>query len=265
MAKARVRDLELAYDDMGAGTPVVLLHGFPFNRSLWRAQAVTLAANHRVVTPDLRGFGESTVVAEPATMTALAEDVAALLDELQLARVTLGGLSMGGYVALAFYRLFPRRVRALVLADTRPQADTAAARTNRENMAQRALAEGMHTIADAMLPKLLTPATHATRPEIVAHVREMILATPPVGAAAALRGMALRRDQTNLLPNILAPTLVIVGSEDAITPPVDAELMRREIRGARLVRIEGAGHCSNLERADDFNHALLTFLADIEP
>lgn len=265
MVKARVRGLELAYTDAGAGTPVVLLHGFPFNCSLWRAQAAALAAHHRVVAPDLRGFGESTVAEEPATMAAMAEDVAALLDELQLERVTLGGLSMGGYVALAFYRLFPRRVRALVLADTRPQADTAEARTGRETMAQRALAEGMHTIADAMLPKLLTPATHAARPEIVAHVREMILTTPPAGAAAALRGMALRRDQTNLLPNILAPTLIIVGSEDTITPPTDAELMRREIRGARLVVIAGAGHCSNLERADEFNEALRKFLIDIEP
>jgi 3-oxoadipate enol-lactonase len=265
MAKARVRGLELAYDDMGAGTPVVLLHGFPFNRSLWHEQATVLASRHRVITPDLRGFGESTVVEEPATMAAMASDVAALLDELQLARVTLGGLSMGGYVALAFYRLFPYRVRALVLADTRPQADTAEARVGRETMAQRALAEGMQPIADAMLPKLLAPATYAERPEIVARVREMILTTQPAGAAAALRGMALRRDQTDLLSDILAPALIIVGSADAITPPTDAELMRREIRGARLVVIDGAGHCANLERADDFNEALSKFLGDIEP
>src|SRR5437763_10626095 len=211
MTKAHVRGLELAYDAAGAGAPVVLLHGFPFNRSLWREQATALAASYRVVTPDLRGFGASTVVAEPATMESLAEDVAALLDELELKRVTLGGLSMGGYVALAFYRLFPRRVRALVLADTRPQADTAEARANRETLAGRALDEGMQPIADAMLPKLLAPATHKQRPEIVARVREMILQTPTAGAAAALRGMALRRDQTDLLPDILAPTLSLVG------------------------------------------------------
>jgi 3-oxoadipate enol-lactonase len=157
MNKVNVRGLELAYEERGTGVPVVLLHGFPFDHSLWREQTATLAASHRVITPDLRGFGASSVIDEPATMELMAQDVAALLDELKLERVVLGGLSMGGYVALAFYRLCPRRVRALVLADTRPQADTDEARANRETTAQRALAEGMHTIADAMLPKLLAP------------------------------------------------------------------------------------------------------------
>ena len=265
MSKVSVRGLELAYDDAGAGAAVVLLHGFPFDRSLWREQAAALAATHRVVTPDLRGFGESTVVDEPATMEQMAKDVVALLDELRIERFVLGGLSMGGYVAFALYRLFPRRVRALVLADTRPQGDTDEARAGRETMARRALTEGMRPIADAMLPKLLAPATHAGRPEIVARVREMILATPPAGAAAALRGMALRRDQTDLLPDIIAPTLVLVGGEDAITPPAEAELMRREIRGARLEVMAGAGHCSNLERPEEFNRALGTFLNELEP
>ncbi|PYS91042.1 MAG: alpha/beta hydrolase [Acidobacteria bacterium] len=256
MTKAHVRGLEMAYDDAGAGVPVVLLHGFPFNRSLWREQVAVLSQNHRVITPDLRGFGETTATDEPATMETMAEDVAALLDELKLERVVLGGLSMGGYVALAFYRLFPQRVRALMLADTRPQADTEEARRNRETLATRALAEGMQPIADAMLPKLLTPATQTERPEIVARVREMIMSTSPVGAAAALRGMALRRDQTDLLPEIDVPTLIIVGSEDAITPPQDAELMHRAIRGSLFKVIAGAGHCSNLERPDEFNRAL---------
>ena len=256
MSKAQVRGLELAFDDAGAGVPVVLLHGFPFNRSLWREQVAALKASHRVITPDLRGFGETTATSEPATMEMMAEDVAALLDELKLERVVLGSLSMGGYVALAFYRLFPARVRALMLADTRPQADTAEARANRETLAQRALNEGMQPIADAMLPKLLTPATHKEQPEIVARVREMIMTTSPVGAAAALRGMAVRRDQTDLLPEINVPTLIIVGSEDAITPPQEAELMHRAIRGSLLKVIAGAGHCANLERADEFNRVL---------
>ena len=265
MSKINVRGLELAYDEQGTGAAVVLLHGFPFDRSLWREQAAALAATHRVITPDLRGFGASTVVDEPATMEQMAQDVAALLDELGIKRFVLGGLSMGGYVAFAFYRLFPRRVRALVLADTRPQGDTDEARSNRETLAQRALAEGMRPIADAMLPKLLASATHAERPEIVARVREMITSTSPAGAAAALRGMALRRDQTNLLPNILAPTLILVGSEDALTPPTEAELMRREIRGARLEVIAGAGHCSNLERPEQFNRTLTKFLHELAP
>ena len=265
MSVARVRGIELAYEVSGAGAPVVLLHGFPFNRTLWREQTEALRERYTVITIDLRGHGETPATGDaPATMEVMAEDVAALLDELQFERVVLGGLSMGGYVALAFYRLFPERVRALLLADTRPQADTDEARLNREDTATRVLREGMQTIGEAMLPRLLAPAIHAERTEIVAHVRDMILHTDPQGAAAALRGMAVRRDQTELLREIKCPTLIIVGSLDAITTPADAELMQREIRGSRLVVIEGASHVSNLERPAEFNRALEKFLDELE-
>jgi 3-oxoadipate enol-lactonase len=263
LSKARVRNLELAYETAGTGAPVVLLHGFPFNRSLWREQVEALGHAQRVIAPDLRGFGATTATNEPATMETYAADVCALLDELELERVVLGGLSMGGYVALAFYRRYPERVRALILADTRPQADTEEARRTRELQAQRALAAGMQEIAEAMLPKLLTRATRANRPEIVARVREMILSISPVGAAAALRGLALRRDQTDLLAEINVPTLIMVGNEDEITPPFVAEQMQRAIRGSQLEVVEGASHCANLERADEFNHALINFLSTL--
>ncbi|MDQ1589990.1 MAG: hypothetical protein QOG71_617 [Pyrinomonadaceae bacterium] len=264
MSIARVRGIELAYEVSGAGSPIVLLHGFPFNRTLWREQVEALSDRHRVITVDLRGHGETTATRDPATMEAMAGDVAALLDELHITRVALGGLSMGGYVALDFYRLFPERVAALVLADTRAQADTDEARLAREETATRALGEGMHTIAGAMLPKLLAPATHAERPEIVARVREMILNTDPQGAASALRGMAVRRDQTELLGEINCPTLILVGSLDQITPPADAERMHRGIRNSRLEVIAGAGHVSNLERPLEFNRALENFLREAE-
>lgn len=264
MATATVRGLSMNYTEAGAGAPVVLLHGFPFNHSMWRGQVEALRHTHRVITPDLRGHGATSVTSEAATMEEMAQDVAALLDQLEVERATFGALSMGGYVTLAFCRLFPQRVRALILADTRPHADTNEARANREAMAQHALAEGMAAIAETMLPKLLAPATLNDQPEITARVREMILNTQPEGAAAALRGMARRRDQTSLLPEILAPTLIIVGSEDALTPPADSELMHREIRGSQLVVIEGAGHVSNIERPTEFNDALTKFLRALE-
>ncbi|MDQ1558216.1 MAG: hypothetical protein QOD32_1276 [Pyrinomonadaceae bacterium] len=264
MSVARVRGIELAYESSGAGLPIVLLHGFPFNRTLWREQVEALRDRHRVITVDLRGHGETTATRDPATMEAMAGDVAALLNELHITRVALGGLSMGGYVAFAFYRLFPERVSALVLADTRAQADTEEARRMREETATRALGEGMHTIAEAMLPKLLAPATHAERPEIVARVREMILNTDPQGAASALRGMAVRRDQTEFLGEINCPTLVVVGSLDQITPLADSERMNRAIRGSRLEVIAGAGHVSNVERPSEFNRALENFLREAE-
>jgi 3-oxoadipate enol-lactonase len=255
-----VRGIEIAYEDTGRGEPVVLLHGFPFDRSLWRGQAEALDEGFRVIAPDLRGFGDSSAGDGPATMEEMAADVAALLDELGVGRAVVGGLSMGGYIGLAFARLYPERVRALVLADTRAEADSDEARRTREETALRALAEGMTTIADAMMPKLLAPATLDARPEVVERVRDMILGTIPAGAAAALRGMALRRDQTDWLAEINAPTLIIVGSEDAITPPALSEAMRAKIVGARLEVIEGAGHVSNLERPGEFDRALADFL-----
>ena len=261
---ARVRGIEIAYDDSGgAGAPVVLLHGFPFNRSLWREQAAALGATHRVVTPDLRGHGETSVTSGQATMEMMAEDVAALLDELGLKRVVLGGLSMGGYVTLAFYRLFPERVRALVLADTRPQGDDDKARQTREETARRALREGVGVIVESMLPKMLAPATLEGAPHVVERVREMMLGTEPEGAAAALRGMAVRRDQTDLLEGIKVPTLIVVGAEDAITPPKDSETMHALVSGSLMKVIARAGHVSNVERPAEFNRALADFLKSL--
>jgi 3-oxoadipate enol-lactonase len=260
MSSISVRGIEMAYDERGSGPAVVLLHGYPFNRSMWREQVEALSASYRVITPDLRGHGETSASHEPATMDEMAQDVAALMDELNVQRAAVGGLSMGGYVTLAFYRRFPLRVRALILADTRPQADTEEARTNREQQARKALKEGMKEIAGVLLPKVLAPATLRERPDVVARVRKMMVKTKPEGAATALRGMAARIDQTDFLPRILAPTLIIVGSQDELTPPADAEVMRREIRGSRLEIIQGAAHVSNIENPTAFNRALKEFL-----
>lgn len=262
--KKLVRGVEIAYDDVGSGPSVVLLHGYPFNRSMWSDQVEELRKHHRVIVPDLRGHGESVVTLSPATMQSMASDVASLLESLNISRATIGGLSMGGYVALAFYRLFPLRVRSLVLADTRAQGDTDEAKQNREQQAEKALREGMEGIADGLLPKLLAPETVTKHPEIVKRLRAMMAETNPEGAAAALRSMAERQDQTSFLSRIIAPTLILVGSEDAITPVADSELMHREIGGSRLRIIEGAGHVSNLERPEEFNAALVKFLNDVE-
>jgi pimeloyl-ACP methyl ester carboxylesterase len=263
-SKKVVRGIEIAYDDVGSGPAVVLLHGYPFNRSMWRAQVEELRKNHRVIVPDLRGHGESAVTPGPTTMESMALDVASLLESLNISRATIGGLSMGGYVALAFYRLFPLRVRALVLADTRAQADTDEGKQNREQQAEKALREGLGVIADALLPKLLAPKTVTERPDIVRRLREMMVGTQPEGAAAALRGMAVRRDQTSFLSRIISPTLILVGSNDAITPKADSELLHKEIGGSRLQILDGAGHVSNLERAEEFNRAFIKFLNDVE-
>jgi 3-oxoadipate enol-lactonase len=261
MSRGVVRSTGMIYDDSGGGgAAVVLLHGFPFDRSMWRGQVEALGSEFRVVAPDLRGLGETPLGEGDVTIETMAEDVAALLDELKLARVVVGGLSMGGYVAFEFFRKFPERVRALVLADTRPQADTAEGKLAREQNARRALEEGMASIVASMLPKLLSAGTLERGGEPVERARAMMFGTSPEGAAAALRAMAARRDQTELLPSINVPTLVVVGSEDSITPPSDAEALSAKIEGSRLFVIEGAGHLSNVERPEEFNRALEDFL-----
>src|ERR1043165_8437284 len=260
MSFIRVDDIRLAYTDTGLGQPVVLLHGYPFNRTLWTEQVSALSNSYRVITPDLRGLGESDAAPGAATMNRMAQDVAELMDQLEISRAVIGGLSMGGYVALAFYKLFPSRVRALVLADTRPQADSEEGKQTRHQQAEKALAEGMASIADSMLPKLLTPETVSKRPELVKRVRDMMLKTKPEGAAGALLGMAERDDQTSLLSQISCPALILVGREDPITPVRDSEKMNRAIAGSRLVVIDNASHVSNLERTDQFNEELVRFL-----
>ena len=260
MSFIRVDDIQLAYEDTGLGQPVVLLHGYPFNRSLWTEQVSALSNSYRVITPDLRGLGESDSRPGAATMDRMAQDVAELLDHLEVSRAVVGGLSMGGYVALAFYKQFPSRVRALILADTRAQADTEEGKQTRFQQAEKALAEGMAGIADSMLPKLLTPETVSKRPEVVKRVRDMMLKTKPEGAAGALLGMAERDDQTPLLSQIACPALILVGREDPITPVADSDKMHREIAGSRLVVIDHAAHVSNLERTEQFNDELVRFL-----
>ena len=262
MTQIRIDDFQMAYTDTGLGRPIVLIHGYPFNRTLWNEQVAALSSSYRVIVPDLRGFGESEASEGTATMNRMAQDVAELMDHLEIPQAVIAGLSMGGYVALAFYKQFPSRVRALVLADTRAQADTEEAKQTRAQHAEKALAEGMAGIADAMLPNLLSPDTVSKRPEIVKGVRDMMLKTKPEGAAAALRGMAERDDQTSLLSNITVPTLILVGAEDAITPAADSEKMHEAISTSSLVVLENAGHVSNLEQTEEFNQTLMAFLAE---
>jgi len=260
MTKARVANVELAYDDVGSGPAIVLVHGYPFNRSMWDEQVAALRDDYRVIRLDLRGHGESESSGGPATMSLMAQDIASLLDLLGINSAVVGGLSMGGYVTLAFYQLFPSRVEKLLLADTRAQADTDENKKVRAEQAQKILSEGMAGIADAMLPKLLAPDTVSKRPEVVKRVRDMMLQTKPEGAAAALSGMAQREDQTARLSDIRVPTLILVGREDAITPVADSEKMHQAIADSRLTVIENAGHVSNIEQPEQFNRALRDFL-----
>lgn len=258
---AAVRELEMAYLDVGAGPAVLMLHGFPFDKSMWADQLAALtAAGFRVVIPDLRGFGETKAAGEISTMDDMAGDAAALLDDLQIAEAVVCGLSMGGYVAFEFVHLFPARVLRLVLAGTRAPADNEQEKAGREQQVQTMLRAGMVPISIATLPKLLSNRTRADKSTVVKRVRTMITLSDPKGAAAAQRGMAARRDYTDDLPNIKAPALIIVGREDPIRPVTDAEFMHERIPNSRLEIIDDAAHMTNVEQAEEFNAVLVSFL-----
>ena len=250
-----------AVEDAGSGPTIVLLHGYPFDRSMWREQIDFLSAHgYRAIAPDLRGLGETRPTGQVSTMDDMARDVAALMDGLKIDRAVICGLSMGGYVALEFVHLFPTRVSGLVLAGTRAPADNEEEKLVREQQAQRILAEGMNGIAEATVSKLLAPKTLNEKPAVMTRVREMILRADPQGAAAAQRGMAVRRDYSRDLPGIAVGTLVIVGREDPIRPVADSEFMHRMIPNSRLEIIEDAAHMTNMEQPAVFNQALLKFL-----
>jgi 3-oxoadipate enol-lactonase len=256
-----VRGNEIAFTEAGKGTPVVLLHGYPFDKSMWSEQLEAIAAaGFRAIAPDLPGLGETKSSSEVATMDEMARDVAALLDHLRVEQAVVCGLSMGGYVAFEFIHLFPTRVRGLVLAGTCAPADNEQEKAGREQQVQTMLRAGMVPISIATLPKLLASRTLAEKPNVVKRVRAMITRSDPKGAAAAQRGMAARRDYTEDLPKIDVPTLVIVGREDLIRPVADAEFMHRGIRDSRLEIIEDAAHMTNMEQPEEFNGVLIEFL-----
>lgn len=261
--KATIHHLNIDYRDQGSGEPVIFIHAFPLNQTMWEEQLAALNHHCRAITLDLRGFGGSDVSDEPCTMEQMATDVRGLMAVLDIERATLVGLSMGGYVALAFYREYPDAVRALVLADTRASGDTHAARERRLQSAEKAEREGAAAIADDMTPLLLGKTTQATRPDLAVRVRAMIKGNSPKGIAAAQRAMAVRRDSIYMLPAIDFPTLILVGAEDGLTPVAEAESLRDGIRGARLQVIEGAGHLSNIERPHEFNAALIEFIESL--
>lgn len=267
MSSVEANGITIAYDDTGprdAASVLVLVHGHPFDRSMWRPQAAALAGSGwRVIVPDLRGYGASTVVPGVTPLSGFAGDIAALCDRLGVRRFVLGGLSMGGQIVMECHRLFPERLRGLLLADTRPQAETEEGRRFRNDTADLLLRDGMAAYADDELPRMVGPATIRTRPEVAAYVRAMMRATEPAGAAAALRGRAERPDYVEMLGRVAVPALVVVGEDDAYTPVADARLMAGLLPDATLRIVAGAGHLPNLERPAEFDDALLAFLDTI--
>ena len=257
MPTVTVNGTALHYLDAGRGTSaVLLLHAFPVHSGMWTRQVEALARRHRVIAPDYRGLGQSGTPPVATTMGLLCEDVRALLGHLRVERVGVAGLSMGGYLAFEVWRQVPGLVRGLALCDTRAGADTPEGAAGREAFARDALEHGLGWVADQMAPKLLRPAPDAA---VLKEVRRLVADGTPAGVAAAQRGMAQRPDSTATLQTITVPTLVVVGEQDGLTSPAEAEKLAAGIRGSRLVKIPGAGHLSNLEAPARFDEALLAW------
>lgn len=222
-----------------------------------------LSAFGRCIAPDLRGFGESDI-APPYAMDQYADDLAALLNALGVREpVVLAGLSMGGYVAFAFWRRHRARVRALVLADTRAGADGDTARVKRRQLIATARTEGSAAVADIQITGLLGKRTRSKRPALVSEVRAMLASAPPEGIVGASEAMLTRPDSTPDLAGVGVPTLIVVGEDDVTTPHAEAAAMHAAVRGSRLEVIPGAGHLSNLERPSAFNQVVSEFLAEV--
>lgn len=245
--------------DAGSGVPVLWIHGFPLSSRIFLPQLAIHHVQHLV--PDLPGFGQTPAGSSIGSIEEYARFALSVLDDREIDRAVVAGLSMGGYIALAIARIAPERLRGLMLLDTRETPDTPEAKKGRLESAEKVRAgKSVKPVVDAMLPKMFGPSPSA---DLVEEVTDIMMSSSVDGVAAALQAMADRPDTTAVLPQIRVPVLVVVGEEDSITPPADAERMAAAIADATLVKLPGAGHLSNMEQAEAFNAAVSEFVARV--
>ena len=260
----RLGPTTLSITEHGEGAPIVFLHAFPLNARMWAPQLEALPAGWRGIAPDLRGFGKSPRTANPARhVRDHAEDVLALIQEIGAGPAVLAGLSMGGYVAFECWRRRPTAIRALVLADTRAEADAEEARARRVALQDVAAREGTGAVVNAMLPGLLGATTHMADPHLAVEVRRWATETEADGVIDALEALRTRPDSRATLSTIDCPALVIVGEEDTLTPPALSRVMADGIEAATLVEVPHAGHLSNVEQPEAFNATLTNWLTTL--
>ncbi len=253
-------DADIFYEVLGSGPPVVLLHPFPANHTLWKPAAQALTTRYRVILPDLRGHGESGVGDGPATMEKHTADIARVLDHEEVRRAAFVGVSIGGYVLFEFWRKYRARVDALVLCNTKAQADTPEARAVRLQAATFVLERGTELFFGSMIPKLMGKSTRDTRPDLVEGALRMMRTMSPEDVAMVQRGMAERQDSVETLKTINVPTMLVTGDEDILTGVGEAELMRQNISGSEIKLIAKAGHYSPWEQPEEVGKLLRKFL-----
>ena len=255
-------DCEMSVLDEGAGSPLLFVHGFPLDHSMWQHQRQHFLRSHRCIVPDLRGFGQSQFVADEITMRQLADDLAQMLRALSIDQpLTFCGLSMGGYVAWQFWRHHGSLLGKLILCDTKAAADSEEMARGRRLMAQQVLQEGSEVACRSMSPKLVAGTTSESQPSLVASLADTIRNTPPQTIAAIQRGMAIRCDMTPFLASVQQPTLVVCGDQDVITPVGEMRAMAEAMPAATFAEIPNAGHLAPLENPLAVNSAIEEFLA----
>lgn len=236
--------------------PIVLIHGFPFNHTMWAPQIPALSEKYRVVAHDVLGDGRCTI-------EFFVDDLIALLDQQKIEKAVLCGLSMGGYIALRALERHPERVSALVLADTQSGADSDEVKIKRSASLKLIQEKGLPLFMEGILKAVLSPETFSTRPQVVTAVKEMILTNSPQAVCSALLALASRTDTTASLKHIKIPTLILVGEQDQLTPPALSITLNKNIKNSEMHVIGHSGHLSNLENPAEFNYRLLSFLAEI--
>jgi pimeloyl-ACP methyl ester carboxylesterase len=259
MVRHEVGAVTLSVDIRGDGPALLLVHGFPLDRTIWMHQVATLSGWRRIA-PDLRGLGDADAPEGGYSMATYADDLARLLDKVRITRAVVAGLSMGGYIAFEMLRRHRDRIAGLILCDTKAEADSPEARRGRDEMAELARAKGAPAVAERMVPKLLGRTTRQSQPPLVQQVQQMIARAPVAGIVGALEAMRDRPDSTSLLPSITVPTLVVVGQEDEVTPPASARAMANAIPDAAITTIAGAGHVSPLEAPTAVSRVMAEFL-----
>lgn len=264
--KALINGITIGYDDSGSGPAVCLIHGFPLDRRMWVPQVIALAsAGYRVITPDLRGFGDSDAIDVPYSMDLFADDLTALFDHLGIERAVVGGMSMGGYVLLNLLERYPERVAAACFIVTRSGADDEAGKERRLGLANEVMKSGPRIVADQFMRILFATKTAQARPELAAEVYGWMMEKDARAVAGGLLAMRERKDYTALLIGFHLPALVIGAEEDQAVPAENARTLAAGLPQSRLCIITEAGHLANQEQPKVFNNCLLEFLRGLSP
>lgn len=260
-----INGFSLSYDDIGEGNlPIIFLHGFPFDKTMWHEQLEFLKSTHRVIACDIRGFGQSTDEASHLSMDLFADDIIQFMDTLKIEKAIICGLSMGGFIALNLMKRYPKRFSALILCDTQCIADTAEVKENRFKAIKKIEADGVFDFNDSFIKKVFHKESLENKKELVSNLRNVVFSNSEHIIKQGLIALAERSETCSILSEIRIPTLIICGIEDEVTPLIQSEMMHHSIQGSIFHVIDDGGHVSNLEQPEVFNKHLLDFFERVE-